>query len=415
MGDAIAAGGIAALKETGEGRREREGESSIMEKGAPVCCSAPTLACGSSYCQVCKKQTNVEYDESNKESGSLPRGFVYSRVLQLGPSKSGQKGYSSSHPLCETSLLPTSFLYLLSPPPFPSLSIFALALDSVSEPHLPRCLLLSPQRSPDSNTQTALAARLKVDRVTADVGQNIQTSLLSLFALALLQLWGCDLPLLPTSLPAGLRLSISPTACCILNVLEIANLSEHEHPQPENILIVSPGAYPRSEYSCLVHRTLVSSWGHRCFPVRATSLRWTGCIVLSISSVLTYKWKMLNTSDPLSIIELVKCQGENSVHNEESSLLARASLVTTLCDLLAHSAPQTNDGPQSRGDIHSLSISHPDGPYSSTLLRVTCIVPSSSTENEVDPQVFMLGDAEVPPEFTTALRSTTRALENKSE
>lgn len=36
MGDAIAARGIAALR-----KKEREGKSSIMEKGAPVCCSGP--------------------------------------------------------------------------------------------------------------------------------------------------------------------------------------------------------------------------------------------------------------------------------------------------------------------------------------------------------------------------------------
>lgn len=40
MGNAIAARGSTTLRER-QGEKEREGKSSIMEKGAPVCCSGP--------------------------------------------------------------------------------------------------------------------------------------------------------------------------------------------------------------------------------------------------------------------------------------------------------------------------------------------------------------------------------------
>ncbi|KAL7383120.1 hypothetical protein ABVT39_005058 [Epinephelus coioides] len=167
---------------------------------------------------------------ANKESGSLPREFVNYQIFtvlavqeQTAEQKPGQKvdsitldlpyeTKSSSHPLCKTSLLPTSFLYLLSFA-FPSLyfhpcfwtallshiflPVFVIAFPLLLRPpyggeqQMAACLYVTPQpnlnreeckspglqiseatqlsaltpRSPDSNTQTALAARLKADRM----------------------------------------------------------------------------------------------------------------------------------------------------------------------------------------------------------------------------------------------------------
>ncbi|KAI4812555.1 hypothetical protein KUCAC02_023931, partial [Chaenocephalus aceratus] len=136
----------------------------------------PTLACGSSYCQGCKKQTNVDLPTfmfvvcngvqiflqtfafsiiANKESGSLPPEFVNYQIVtvlavqkQTGDLKLGQKvdGITlvTLPPLIRSvgpppPLLPSSFLYLLS-----SASPFALFppmfLDSIPEPYLPPCL-----------------------------------------------------------------------------------------------------------------------------------------------------------------------------------------------------------------------------------------------------------------------------------
>ncbi|KAI9535443.1 hypothetical protein NQZ68_002997 [Dissostichus eleginoides] len=110
MAEAIATRGIAAPREMGR-KGERGGKSSIMEKGAPVCCSA------------------------NKESGSLPPEFVNYQIVtvlavrkQTGDLKLSQK-------------------------------VDGITLD------LPYETKSHTLRSPDSNTQTALAARLKADRM----------------------------------------------------------------------------------------------------------------------------------------------------------------------------------------------------------------------------------------------------------